>query len=79
VRGGFAATLQSSRVLPLSGAGLLFGIDHSFATAASTTDVIGNSIAVHVLTEWERTFDQQKLDAYVNRRHALPNLRPIRD
>jgi aerobic C4-dicarboxylate transport protein len=63
----------------LSGAGLLFGIDHSFGTAASTSNVIGNSIAVRVLTERERTFDQQKLDAYVNRRYALPNLRPICD
>jgi hypothetical protein len=61
------------------GAGLLFGIDHSFETAASTTHVIGNSIAVRVLAQLERTVDQQKLDAYVNRGHALPNLRPIRD
>jgi hypothetical protein len=32
-----------------------------------------------VLTEWERTFDQQKLDTYGNTITRLPSLRPIRD
>ncbi|WP_434106674.1 cation:dicarboxylate symporter family transporter [Paraburkholderia caffeinilytica] len=67
-----AATLQSSRALPLSGVGLLFGIDRVLAIATSTTNVIGNSVAVLVLSKWERMFDQQKFDAYVSGRHAPP-------
>ncbi|MFM0153261.1 cation:dicarboxylate symporter family transporter [Paraburkholderia sediminicola] len=67
-----AATLQSSHALPLSGVGLLFGIDRVLAIATSTTNVIGNSVAVLVLAKWERMFDQQKFDAYVNGRHAPP-------
>ena len=65
-----AATLQSSRALPLSGVSLLFGIDRVLAIATSTTNVIGNSVAVLVLSKWERMFDKQKFDAYVTRRHA---------
>ncbi|MFM0635795.1 hypothetical protein PQQ63_03665 [Paraburkholderia metrosideri] len=57
---------------PLSGVGLLFGIDRVLAIATSTTNVIGNSVAVLVLAKWERMFDQQKFDAYVNGRHAPP-------
>lgn len=67
-----AATLQSSRVLPMSGVGLLFGIDRVLAIATSTTNVIGNSVAVLVLSKWERMFDRQKFDAYMNRHHAPP-------
>ncbi|MGQ7937217.1 cation:dicarboxylate symporter family transporter [Paraburkholderia sp. D1E] len=67
-----AATLQSSHALPLSGVGLLFGIDRVLAIATSTTNVIGNSVAALVLAKWERMFDQQKFDAYVNGRHAPP-------
>ncbi|MFM0730971.1 cation:dicarboxylase symporter family transporter [Paraburkholderia sediminicola] len=67
-----AATLQSSHALPLSGVGLLFGIDRVLAIATSTTNVIGNSVAVLVLSKWERMFDQQKFDAYMSGRHAPP-------
>ncbi|OZI60550.1 cation:dicarboxylate symporter family transporter [Bordetella genomosp. 11] len=57
------ATLQSTRVLPLSGVGLLFGIDRILAIATSTTNVIGNSVAVLVLSKWEGMFDREKFDA----------------
>jgi aerobic C4-dicarboxylate transport protein len=63
-----AATIQTSRALPLAGVGLLFGIDRVLAIATSTTNVIGNSVAVLVLSKWERMFDKQKFDAHMNRR-----------
>lgn len=72
-----AATLQSSRALPLSGVGLLFGIDRVLAIATSTTNVIGNSVAVLVLSKWERMFDKQKFDTYQNRRHAPAEPAPV--
>lgn len=58
-----AATLESVRVLPLGALGLLFGIDRVLAIATSTTNVIGNSVAVFVICRWEKLFDQQRFDA----------------
>lgn len=57
------ATLQSTRVLPLSGVGLLFGIDRVLAAATSTVNVIGNTVAVLVLSKWEHLFDHARFDA----------------
>jgi aerobic C4-dicarboxylate transport protein len=59
-----AATLESVRVLPLGALGLLFGIDRVLAIATSTTNVIGNSVAVFVICRWENLFDRQRFDAY---------------
>jgi aerobic C4-dicarboxylate transport protein len=68
-----AATLQSTRALPLGGVGLLFGIDRVLAIATSTVNVIGNSVAVLVLSKWERMFDRQKFDALSRgERNAVP-------
>jgi aerobic C4-dicarboxylate transport protein len=58
-----AGTLQSSHVLPLSGLGLLFGIDRILAIGTSTTNVIGNAVAVLVLAKSERMFDADKFRA----------------
>lgn len=70
-----AATIQSSRALPLSGVGLLFGIDRILAIATSTTNVIGNSVAVLVLSKWENLFDQQKFDAHLAGRATTETVR----
>lgn len=67
-----AATIQSSRALPISGVGLLFGIDRILAIATSTTNVIGNSVAVLVLSKWEGMFDMRKFDACVGARAPRP-------
>ncbi len=66
------ATLQSTRALPLSGVGLLFGIDRVLAIATSTTNVIGNSVAVMVLAKWEGLFDRQKFNACARRADPVP-------
>ena len=58
-----AATLESIRVLPLGSLGLLFGIDRVLAIATSTTNVIGNSVAVFVISRWEGLFDRSAFDA----------------
>jgi aerobic C4-dicarboxylate transport protein len=60
-----AATLQSVRTLPLSGLGLLFGIDRLMATCTALTNVVGNTVAVFVVAKWEGAFDQAKFDAYM--------------
>ncbi|WP_025601024.1 cation:dicarboxylate symporter family transporter [Burkholderia sp. WSM2230] len=52
-----AATLQSVRTLPLSGLGLLFGIDRVMATATALVNVVGNTLAVFTIARWEGAFD----------------------
>ncbi|MFF7710019.1 cation:dicarboxylate symporter family transporter [Pseudomonas sp. NPDC007930] len=58
-----AATLQSVKVLPAGTIGLLFGIDRVLAIATSTTNVIGNSVAVLVISRWEGLFDRDRFNA----------------
>ena len=60
-----AATLQTVRTLPLSGLGLLFGIDRLMATCTALTNVVGNVVAVFVIAVSEGGFDRAKFDAYV--------------
>jgi aerobic C4-dicarboxylate transport protein len=60
-----AATLQSVRVLPLSGLGLMLGVDRLMSTALAVTNMIGNSVAVFALAKWEDAFDHAKFDAYL--------------
>lgn len=59
-----AATLQTVRALPLSGLGLLFGIDRLMATCTALTNVVGNTVAVFVVARWEGAFDRAKFDRY---------------
>jgi aerobic C4-dicarboxylate transport protein len=58
-----AATLQSVKLLPDGAIGLLFGIDRVLAIATSTVNVIGNSVAVFVISRWEGLFDRDKFEA----------------
>ncbi len=60
-----AATLQSVRVLPLNGLGLMLGVDRLMSTALAVTNMIGNSVAVFALARWEDAFDRAKFDAYL--------------
>lgn len=65
-----AATLQSVRSLPLSGLGLLFGVDRLMATCTALTNVVGNCVATFVIAKWENAFDPAKFDAYLNEQAA---------
>lgn len=59
-----AATLQTVKALPLSGLGLLFGVDRLMATCTALTNVVGNTVATIYIANWEKSFDQAKWDAY---------------
>ncbi|MFT4069566.1 cation:dicarboxylate symporter family transporter [Paraburkholderia sp.] len=59
-----AATMESLRVLPLGGLGLLFGIDRLMATATALTNMIGNTVAVIALAKWEHAFDADAFRAW---------------
>lgn len=58
-----AATVQSSPILPLSGLGLLIGVDRFMSEARSITNVIGNTVATFIVAKWEGAFDQVKFEA----------------
>jgi aerobic C4-dicarboxylate transport protein len=58
-----AATVQSSPILPLSGLGLLIGVDRFMSEARSITNVIGNTVATFVVAKWEGAFDPVKFEA----------------
>ncbi|WP_281170909.1 cation:dicarboxylate symporter family transporter [Curvibacter lanceolatus] len=58
-----AATLQSVKSLPISGLGLLFGIDRLMATATALTNIVGNTVAVFAIARWEGSFDADKYRA----------------
>jgi aerobic C4-dicarboxylate transport protein len=57
-----AATLQTVRMLPLTGLTFLFGVDRLMATAIAVTNVIGNAVAVMAIARSEGAFDPRKLD-----------------
>jgi aerobic C4-dicarboxylate transport protein len=60
-----AGTLQTVQSLPLSGLGLLLGIDRINATCIALTNLVGNTVAAFVVAKWENAFDRQKFDAYL--------------
>jgi aerobic C4-dicarboxylate transport protein len=60
-----AATMESVRALPLSGLGLLFGIDRLMATCTALTNMIGNTVAVFALARWEGALDTERFHAFL--------------
>ncbi len=71
-----AATLQSVHTLPLSGLGLLFGIDRIMATATALTNIVGNTVAVFAIARWEGAFDPAAFERETGRAPGRSLLRP---
>ncbi|MFP7633752.1 cation:dicarboxylate symporter family transporter [Pseudomonas veronii] len=71
-----AATLQSVQTLPLSGLGLLFGIDRIMATATALTNIVGNTVAVFAIARWEGAFDPDAFERATGRKPSRSLLRP---
>ncbi|WP_296262743.1 MULTISPECIES: cation:dicarboxylate symporter family transporter [unclassified Pseudomonas] len=74
-----AATLQSVQTLPLSGLGLLFGIDRIMATATALTNIVGNTIAVFAIARWEGAFNPEDFKRETGRMPGRSLLRPPPD
>lgn len=58
--GGFvtlAATLTATGALPVSGLGLLLGVDRFMSEARALTNLVGNAVAVVVVSRWEGRLD----------------------
>ena len=58
-----AATVTATRVLPLEGLALLFGVDRFMSEARSVTNVIGNAVATVVVARLNGAFDGAAADA----------------
>ncbi|PIB42100.1 C4-dicarboxylate transporter [Pseudomonas sp. 2822-15] len=71
-----AATLQSVQTLPLSGLGLLFGIDRIMATATALTNIVGNTVAVFAIARWEGAFNSEDFERETGRKPSRSLLRP---
>jgi aerobic C4-dicarboxylate transport protein len=71
-----AATLQSVKTLPISGLGLLFGIDRLMATATALVNIVGNTIAVFAIARWEGAFDSRKFEDQTGRATRKSLLNP---
>lgn len=71
-----AATLQSVQTLPLSGLGLLFGIDRIMATATALTNIVGNTVAVFAIARWEGAFTPEDFERETGRKPNRSLLRP---
>jgi aerobic C4-dicarboxylate transport protein len=72
-----AATLQSVQSLPLSGLGVLIGVDRFMSEARSITNMIGNAVATLVIAKWEGAFDQVKFDQFMKDPNLGVTDRPV--
>jgi aerobic C4-dicarboxylate transport protein len=62
--GGFitlAATLASTRTIPVAGLALLLGIDRFMSEARAITNLIGNAVATIVVARWEGALDVPRM------------------
>ncbi|HEV2275529.1 MAG TPA: C4-dicarboxylate transporter DctA [Acidobacteriaceae bacterium] len=55
-----AATLASTRQIPVAGLVLLLGVDRFTNAARAAVNVIGNSVATIVVSKWEGAFDAER-------------------
>ncbi|GAB3568878.1 dicarboxylate/amino acid:cation symporter [Amycolatopsis endophytica] len=59
-----SATLQSVKVLPIGGLGVLIGVDRFMSEVRSLTNLVGNTVATLAIAKWEKSFDAAKFHAY---------------
>jgi aerobic C4-dicarboxylate transport protein len=68
--GGFvtlAATLSSTRTIPLAGLSLILGVDRFMSEARAITNLIGNGVATLAIARWEGELDRQRLAEALSR------------
>jgi aerobic C4-dicarboxylate transport protein len=56
-----AATLSSTRTVPVSGVGLIVGVDRFMSEARAITNLIGNGVATLAIARWEGELDRARL------------------
>jgi aerobic C4-dicarboxylate transport protein len=55
-----AATLSATGSIPVAGLTLILGVDRFMSEARALTNLIGNTVAMLVVTKWEGEFDASK-------------------
>jgi aerobic C4-dicarboxylate transport protein len=55
-----AATLASTKTVPVAGMALLLGVDRFMSEARAITNFIGNAVATLVVAKWDGEFDDAK-------------------
>jgi aerobic C4-dicarboxylate transport protein len=55
-----AATLASTRHVPVAGMALILGVDRFMSEARAITNFIGNTVATLIVSKWEGAFDATK-------------------
>jgi aerobic C4-dicarboxylate transport protein len=58
-----AATLSSTRTVPVAGLSLIVGVDRFMSEARAITNLIGNGVATLAIARWEGALDRQRLAA----------------
>lgn len=79
--GGFitlAATLKSTPI-PLSGLSLLIGVDRFMSEARAITNLIGNTVAAIVISQWENAFDRNQAGAFTRPHPPAKRAKPPPD
>jgi aerobic C4-dicarboxylate transport protein len=77
--GGFvtlAATLSSTRTVPVAGLSLLLGIDRFMSEVRALTNLVGNGVATIVVARWEGDLDRQRLALALTPPRARPPNEP---
>jgi aerobic C4-dicarboxylate transport protein len=63
--GGFitlAATLASTRTVPVASLSLILGVDRFMSEARAITNLIGNGVATLAIARWEGELDRARLE-----------------
>jgi len=55
-----AATLSSTKLIPVEGMVLILGVDWFMAQARAMTNMVGNGVATIVIARWENEFDSAR-------------------
>jgi aerobic C4-dicarboxylate transport protein len=61
-----AATLASTRMIPVEGMVLILGVDRIMSEARALTNLIGNGVATVVIARWENDLDSVKARAVLH-------------
>ena len=67
-----AATLQSTRIIPVEGMVLIIGVDWFMAQARAMTNMVGNGVATVVMAKWENEFDADRARRVLDSRDHEP-------
>ena len=63
-----AATLASTKIIPVEGMVLILGVDWFMAQARAMTNMVGNGVATIVIARWENEFDAVRAEQVLNDR-----------